>query len=368
MHKRPATMADVAKLSGRSSATISRHINNTGVVSPEAARAIDAAIEQLGYVPSASARGLANRYTGMIGLCLPAIGPYAEFPTQSNENSIEFDLKPDVTPSHLGCDSYFNEIVRGAEFAAWEIGSAITITVARGENAAARVRDMASRVDGMVVLGEALSPELLDHVTQRVPVVILSDNPHPLVKDYICADNNTGIKLLVNHLINSHNITDLTFVAGRESAFDDRERFIAFREALEEAGLEAPESVEYRADFHIDYARELGVTLARTLDWSADAPQRAFVCSNDDTAVGLAEAFIDNGISVPGQAALTGFDDCRVGKSIRPRITSVRQATMDLGALAVEALHRRIQDPECEPQNVSYPITVVVRESCGDHS
>lgn len=368
MHKKPATIADVARLSGKSSATISRYINKTGHVSPEAAQAIQQIIDELGYVPSASARGLATRHTGMIGLVLPAHGNSAHHTGFDHENTVYVDSPAVAGLPFEGCASYLNEIIRGAEYAAWELGRAITISVARGQNTADRVRDMAGRVDGMVVVADSLSDSLLAHVASRVPVVSIAGAPHPNISDYVHAANAHGISLLVEHMVNDHHISDVRFIAGREGAHDDRQRFQGFQAALAKAGLTVPAIPEYRADFEFDNARDIALEIARTLDWGPDAPQRAFICSNDATAVGILEVFAALSINVPEQAVITGFDDCHIARGANPRISSVKQATAEMGALAVEALERRIADPTIEPQCIESAVKVLVRESCGEHN
>lgn len=367
MQRTPATIADVARLSGKSSATVSRYLNNTGRVSPEAAAAIARTIDELGYVPSAAARGLATRQTGMIGLALPAINGFVARENFDSNARIEFDLEPALTQVFSGCDSYLNEIIRGAEFAAWDVGRAITISVSRGQNAADRIRDMAGRVDGMIVVADALTDSLLAHVAARVPVVAIAGAPHPNVTDYVYGANARGTHLLVEHLVKDHEITHLMFIAGSESAYDDVQRFQGYQDALREAGLPVPPVPEFRADFHIDNARDIALEIARTLDWGPTAPKRAFVCSNDATAIGMLEVFTALSIAVPEQAILTGFDDCHVSRTSQPRLSSVKQATTEMGGLAVEALERRIANPDSEPQAIETPVRVLIRESCGLH-
>lgn len=368
MNKTHATIADVAKLSGKSTATISRYLNESPNVSEDARRSIARAIEELGYVPSASARGLANRQTGMIGLVLQVFPGYRDIPAPAAHNGIEFDPIGDGVITSPACDNYINEIVRGAESAAWEANCAITISIARGENLEARIIDMASRVDGMILVNDPLPAPLLEQVARRVAVVSVAGSEHHGISDYVYSANETAIDLVLEHVTTQHNAKEFFFVAGHEDSADDQQRFSAFQKGLANAGIIAPQKPQYRANFLLEDAKAVALEVVNTLDWSSSAPLRAFICSNDETAVGMLDVFAKAGIRVPEQALITGFDDCHISKSVRPRLTSVKQSTHGLGTLAVTALMDRIASPSRGKQVLFAPVSVMIRESCGPHA
>ncbi len=142
--RRAPTLGDVARRSGYSTSTVSRVLNDDERASPVARAAVPAAIAELAYVPSAAARGLASQRTGMVGVVL---GPAA------------VGALPDL------------------ELAAWEAGLAVTVAVARGPGREERVRSMVGRVDGIVVVGDALPRRVLRQVAARVPVAPLAPGP-----------------------------------------------------------------------------------------------------------------------------------------------------------------------------------------------
>ncbi len=349
---RPATIADVARLAGWSIATVSRHVNGAGRVSPEAAAAIQRSIEELGYVPSASARGLASQQTGMIGLVLPAA--HDEPLTAESNNLVEYDAQTATQITEV-CHSYQNDIIRGAESAAWEIGHAITIAVIRDPEANSRVRDMASRVDGLVVVGDAVDAALLAHLSWRVPVVLVDSTRHESIHDYVDSADAVGAGLLAQHLVEQHGVTQLVFVAGAPLTAVERRCFAV----LEEQGA----TLLQFSDSSANEAEALAV-LGQDRETTGGL---GLVCSSDELGVRMLRLAEQAGLSVPDDVAITGFDDCRIGRAAKPRLTSVRQVPFDLGALAVEALQRRLASPQSAPQDYEVPITVVIRESCGTH-
>lgn len=366
--ERLPTVNDVARRSGFSKTTVSRVVNRSGFVSADAREAILEAIDELGYVPSASARGLASRQTGMVGLCLPddcIRSRSSARPAADADVTIRHDPEPD---EFIGWgDVYSSEVMRGAEYAAWEAGLAITVAMSREPDLEARVLNMAGRVDGMVVVGELLPDELLERVAHRVPVVVLAGRETRTHKhDHVTASNAAGMERLVGHLIHDHGLTDLVYVAGRAGARDDDERFQGFCRALEDAGLDVPAEPRLRGDFSRKTARALGTELVRAAADGVPMPA-ALVCANDETALGLHDVLTASGYRVPGDVVLTGFDGLDAARTSVPPITTVEQPMAELGRLAVEVLTTRMASPRRRPIATTVPVSVLLRGSCGSH-
>jgi LacI family transcriptional regulator len=368
------TLRDVATLAGVSPTTVSRVINRSGFVSAGARAAIKQAIDELGYVPSASARGLAARHTGMVGLCLPVVeadsdllrrrssGPAPGAPGETVRTVV--DAEPDAIFSWGGM--YFGEVVRGAEFAAWEAGLAITVAMTRSPDLEARVLNMAGRVDGMVVVNGTLPGDLLEHVARRVPVVLLTGLSPDSAHDRVTVSNAEGVEHLVDHLVTDHGITTFEYVGASTGTPDDDERFRGFRRALLRAGLDAPEAPRLRGDWERGRARELGEALVAGLE-RGEALPGALVCCNDNTALGLLDVFAAHGIRVPDDVVITGFDGVEAARTATPPLTTVEQPMAELGRAAVEVLTARIAVPARRPVTISLPVTVAIRASCGTH-
>ncbi|MFI9488467.1 LacI family DNA-binding transcriptional regulator [Promicromonospora sp. NPDC052451] len=369
------TLRDVADLAGVSSTTVSRFISRSGFVSAGARAAIKQAIDELGYVPSASARGLASRHTGMVGLCLPVVEADADLADRRSSRpargapggeavTMVVDAEPDSLVSWGGM--YFGEVVRGAEFAAWDAGLAITVAMTRTPDLEARVLNMAGRVDGMVVVSGTLPEDLLDHVARRVPVVLLTGLSPASAHDRVTVSNAEGVERLVDHLVADHGITTFEYVGAWAGTPDDDERFRGFRRALLRAGLEAPEAPRLRGDLGRGRGREIGEALVAGRSHGVALPG-ALVCCNDNTALGLLDVFAAYGIRVPDDVVVTGFDGIEATRTSTPPLTTVEQPMAELGRAAVEVLTARIAEPARRTVTRSLPVTVALRASCGTH-
>ena len=92
---------------------------------------------------------------------------------------------------------------------------------------------------------------------------------------------------------------------------------------------------------------------------------RAIVCANDQTALGVMHALLQHGIDVPGEVAVTGFDDIPVARHLRPQLTTVRQPIAELGAMAFDLLRSMIASREPGQHDIVLPTRLMRRESCG---
>ncbi|MDT0270181.1 LacI family DNA-binding transcriptional regulator [Streptomyces sp. DSM 44915] len=367
---RIATMRDVAGRAGVSVTTVSRVLNGTGYVRADTRRLVEAAIAQLGYVPSASARGLVASRTGLLGLCLPDVGPVADLaaPARHGARGAVEVVTDEAEPGVLSWGSrYFGEVVRGAEYAAWQAGYTLTLVVARPPEVEARVRELAGLVDGLVVVAGTLPDDLLEHVAHRVPVVLVA-GPRPAGGfDHVGVGNARGVRALVEHLATDHGIRDLVYVGGRADAPDEIDRARGFHAALRALGLPAPGRPGPRGDFSRATGRRLARALLAERRRHGTPLPGALVCANDETALGFLDVFTAEGVTVPDEVALTGFDGIHEGRHATPRLTTVEQPMTDLGRLAVELLDACLDDPRLPRQNRVVPVRVLLRDSCGRH-
>ena len=378
----PPTIYDVALRAGVSISTVSRVLQQSHRVSEHRRALVEAAVAELGYIPSASARGLVARHTGLIGLCFPEVAPVVAEPddvlgvaagtstsTVATNGAREVEVVRDesAVPAVAWGNLYFGEVIRGAEHAAWRAGLSVTITVVRGDDGASLVQDLAGRVDGLAVVSAALGDELLDHVARRVPVVVMAGPDRSVDHDRIRVDNERGMAALVRHLVVDHGYADVWYLGGTAWARDDQERFAGFRSALLDAGLDAPEVPALRGDYSRGVARELVRGLVEESRQGGAPLPRALVCGNDQMALGVLDVLVEEGVDVPGEVAVTGFDGVDETQSTTPRLTTVQQPMTELGRIAVERLVARIAAPTGAPTTVDVPVRVLLRGSCGAH-
>ncbi|MFB8028678.1 MULTISPECIES: LacI family DNA-binding transcriptional regulator [unclassified Streptomyces] len=362
-------MKDVARRSGVSVSTVSRVVNASGYVKARTRLLVEKAVAELGFVPSGAARGLVARRTGLLGLCLPDTGP-ADPPRKPVPRRSHVELVADFGPSPGGTargSQYFGEILRGAEYAAWEAEYALAVTVARPPQAEARIRDLAGKVDGLVVVAGTLPDALLEHVAHRVPVVLVAGRRASGGYDHVGVDNGEGIRALVEHLVGAHHLRNLQFVAGPPGTPDDIDRFRGFHAAAHRLGLSVPAEPVLRGDFTREGARRLAEEVVAGHRNGRRRLPDALVCTNDATALGFLDVLSAEGVSVPGEVAVTGFDGIDGARTCSPRLTTVEQPVADLGRLAVGVLQACLANPRLPRQDLVVPSRALLRESCGTH-
>jgi len=351
------------------------------------------AVRFLGYVPSGNARGLAARRTNVIGLFFPGHddvdGPAVEYPAASDDVPVVVD---DGTAEVEVENLYFDEVLRGAEIEAWRRGFALMVAAGRGASREALVNDIAGRVDGLAVLARTVSDELLAHVARRIPVVVLAGSERVDEFDHVSASNRAGMRALAGHVFSSHSPVATIYVTGPGDSPDSAERLQGFEDAVAAAGVAGVEVVQ--GDFTRERGRAVaedlvaagrfgglnerrggdGVGSRKGLDMGGLASsvdlldQRAMkvavVCANDQMALGVLDVLDERGIRVPEDVVVTGFDGIAAGRHSRPRLTTVHQPMVELGRAAIHAITARLDDPELQPQSLTLPVQVVLRESC----
>lgn len=342
MAKRP-TVYDVAEAAGVSIATVSLAFRRPAKLRPATVEVVHTTARRLGYVPSASARGLAAGRTGVLGLISWDL--FASTPANSDmfSNSTLRDFP-----------RYVDEVQRGVEIASWRNGYALLVGGGNHRNSEAMIIDIAGRTDGLVVLPHTMGAETLIPISERVPVVIVSEFEGTENLNRVIIDNDGGMRKLVEHLVEEHHARKFVFVGNTDSV-EYGARWNAFCSTLVEnelqppsAPLPGPDSVA--AGLHDD---------SRT----AELPD-AFVCRNDADALNLIDALRERGIRVPEDVIVTGFDGIAAGLVSEPTLTTVRQPMQALGETAIEVLMLQLNGSTV-PETRYLPTRFEARSSCG---
>jgi len=330
---RPATIYDVAALAKLSIATVSRVLQGTGPVSAKARARVDQAAHELNYVPLRAARSLAVQRHEAHGLVLPDLaGPF------------------------------YGDLLIGYERWAGEHGQSVILTVTHGNPEPQRsLRDLAGRVDGIVVHGNALDlPAVLELRRANIPVVLVA---HPPVTgcDSIRSESASSAERLTGRLL-EHGREHLLFVGDPASSYDVSERYAGFSAALRAHELEVPEPER------VPLTEESGTAFAT---WLLEATKvgegrpDGLVCANDELALAVLKALAGGGVAVPEQIVVTGWDDVMAARYVSPGLSTVRQPMAELGRLAAQRLHERITGERTRARNDVLATELVLRESCG---
>ena len=338
-----ATLYDVARLAGVSTATVSRVVHGQDRVRESTRARVLEVIEQLGYVPDSAAQSLSRRRKDVIGL------------VYVDREAKQFDIE------NMGL-LYYDELLRGVQARIrddhrWSL--LITCLYQDEEQDLPRLLSLTGKVDGLLV-GEGIIPYALEpRVTARLPVVAVAGSPGRT--DVVKADNYSGATALITHLVEAHRPRRLFHVDGPTDVPDAAER----RLALENVLATHPHSAlagSYRGIFSVRSGVEAGETLLAR--WDEVRPD-AIVCANDQMAMGMLQALAKAGVRVPQDVAVTGFDDIYPGALNDPPLTTVHQPMRLLGEHACARLLDRIATPGLSPKLELLPTELVLRASCG---
>ncbi|TPW77694.1 LacI family DNA-binding transcriptional regulator [Schumannella soli] len=384
------TVYDVAARSGVSIATVSRVLRRPDEVRPETAAKVMDAVRELGYVPSASARGLAGRRTQVIGLLLPGHqegdpvpDPGPATPPRIRDDRASAEQAAEESGTGGPVNLYYDEVIRGAEGEASEQGFALLIAAGTASHRERLVGEIAGRVDGLVVLAATLGDELLARTSTRVPVVLVADSGDEHDLDHVVVDNEQGMRALVTEVLRDAAVRDIAYIAGPEDSPDERDRRRGFDRAIDDArddrtefgdAADSPAVRILRGDFSVASGRRLADRLLAEAgsETESDAGSGvrlpdAIVCSNDQSALGVLQSLTAAGVDVPGRVRVSGFDGVEAGRFSTPRLSTVRQPMADLGRIAVRTLLRRLASPDAPRQRVVLPVEVLLRESAPPH-
>jgi LacI family transcriptional regulator len=336
------TIYDVASRAGVSIASVSRVLNGQRSPRAETVERVMRAVQELSFVPDGAARALSNGLKEVVGVVFRRSG---ETPFEDEEESLLF----------------IDVINRGIEVAAQRRGFDVLVSSVRveDEDAASRIAAIAGKTDGLILHDRMLSAGGIARLADLVPIVTLAGSPTPASMNVRC-DNESGMRALLRHLAADHGYRSLAYLAGNADSPDSRARARVFEAEAAAAGARVLAGPAWQGNYSA--AGGAGV-ITSVLDRGGDLP-RAIVCANDQTALGVMHALARRGIAVPGEVAVTGFDDVPVARHLHPPLTTVRQPIRDLGATAFDVLYGRISARGGDPETV-LPVRLVVRESCG---
>jgi len=294
-----ATIYEVARHASVSIATVSRVQRSSAPVAEKTRERVLAAIEDLGYQPSTLGRSLAEGRHGATGVVFPDLsGPY------------------------------YSEVILGYEDQAAADGHSVLILGTHGRpRAEGMVRDLAGRVDGLVIMGRTIADEaVLALDAAGIPLVLLARPPLGGA-DAIRTENRHSAMRLTDHLLD-HGHTRISFIGDPASSPDAAERWTGFCDAFERRRLPRPHDPA-RSSFR---EREGYAAACRVLDGSAEtdgigpiARPTALVCANDEIALGAYGACQERRLRIPDDVAVTGWDDIPMARFVWPALTTVRQ-------------------------------------------
>ena len=326
----PITIRDVARRAGVSIATVSRVMRESEDVRPDTRDRVRAAAIELRYTPSQLGRQLAERRYAANGIVFPDLsGPY------------------------------YAEVVLGYEAVAAELRRSVLILSTHGrERPEDAVREMAARCDGLVVLGRTVPDAVVEELAAGGAKVVLVARP-PIAAagsvgvDAVNAENRGAAVALTHHLLDQ-GCRRIAFVGDPDASPDVEERWRGVQDVGRESGTGADVVL-----IAVDRLHEsVGATVAADAVRSHQLPD-AFLCANDELALGLLGELQRAGVDVPGQVCVTGWDDVMAARYAG--LTTVRQPMRELGATAARLLDELISGSRTHPRHELLPTELVIR-------
>lgn len=331
-----ATIVDVARAAGVSTATVSRVLAGLGGARADTQRRVLDATRELDYRPSEIARALKRRSTQTLGLIVTDI-----------ENP------------------YFPQLVRSVEDAARAEGYSILLCNAANdpEREVFYLELLAERrVDGLIIAASSLGVRHLEWLTApRLPVVLVNTAAPDVDLPSITSDNHAGGRLAVEHLLGlGHRRFGYLMAPPRN--VDGPDRLAGVRAALADAGLGDGAPTVTTGEPLVGGGE---TAMLEMLDRAPDVS--AIVAYNDLMAIGALRALRQRGRQVPVDVSVVGFDDVAFAAYVEPPLTTIAQGTVEMGRWAVAQMARRLRSGD-EPgaaASVRLPVRLVVRGSSG---
>lgn len=330
---RGSTIKDVASRAGVSVATVSRVLNEKGLVREDTIRRVLEAAAALNYVPHGGARSLSTRRTSTVGVVLPDL--HGEF---------------------------FSEMIRGIDVAARRRGYHLLVSGSHSEwsEMSAVLLAVRGRVDGMIVMAPELEAErIASWLPTGLPVVLLNGRAEGAWS--VAVDNAQGAGSMMEHLF-SLGHREIAYISGPVGNADATERLRAWRVAMQGAGVGRLDELLVPGDFSETAGYEAGYTIL-----SRERRPTAVFAANDAMAIGALCAVREQGVRVPEEMAVVGFDDIPIARFVSPPLTTVSVEIAELGRQAFELL-LEASEQDREPRLQILPTHLVIRESCGSRA
>jgi len=342
MTHRP-TIKDVAQRAKVSLSTVSLVVNNKGYVSPETREKVERVIQELGYHPTSSARGLALRKSGNIGFML------------THDHFTQYE-------------PFYTKIFLGAEFEIQKHNYYILLATIPKQfnpsNATPRFL-LEKNVDGVIIAGH-VDNKLVEYIeSMGFPLVLIDYKIPNRQYSTILMNNYKGAEQSVKHLLSiGHN--KIGFIGGDIKHPSIKQRFMGYAETLYTAGI------QYENDWVVkdepDTKERNGFDAARKLLQKNKNKPTALFVANDAMALGVMDYCKKNNLSIPDELAIIGFDNIEASYHVNPKLTTVDVNKEEMGKIGVQTLLNSIKEGNGIVRNIHTSVELIIRESCGSNN
>ncbi len=334
-----STISDVAKRAGVSAMTVSRVVNGSGYSSTETRARVEAAIEELGYVPNALARQLRSKRTKTIALVVSDIS-----------------------------NPFFTTIARGVEdFFVGHGFSVMYCNTDEDETEEERYLLMLieRQVDGILLVPARSSGDSFRLLNaHRMPVVVLDRRIEAASVDSVLCDSEAGAHALARHLVDLGH-RRIAVLTGRRDVSTSVDRVAGCRRALEDVGAEVPDELVHWGGFQFGKSNQAdGHRMASEMLAAPGEQPTAVFCANNFIAFGAIRALHEAGLRVPDDISVVAFDDLPEEWISEPFLTVAAQPAYKIGFQAAARLLDHITgDHEPKGESIVLPFELRIRRS-----
>ncbi|MBB5790643.1 LacI family DNA-binding transcriptional regulator [Jiangella mangrovi] len=329
--RRRPTIHEVARVAGVSISSVSRALNGNTSNADMLAR-VNAAVQQVGYVPSVVAQSLKTQHTGQVAFAMEDIG-----------NAAYLEMVRRIQPTLR--DEGYRLLLHSTGA---DVEDELGVLASLSQN----------YVDGLILCPLRVTDRHVEALRRAaVPVVVIGLLPDDVPVDNVRADSRVGARLAVEHLAEA-GARRIAFIDGPLDTVPGRARYDGFRAGLEAAGLHGDDALVRFTDFQFEAGRRTALEL---LTEHPDVD--AVLGANDLIAMGVLHALRELGRDVPGDVRVVGMDDTPLAATSFPALSSVSLGSADRGRLAAELLLRRLDGDDAPPERVTVPPSLTVRES-----
>ncbi|MGG2197131.1 MULTISPECIES: LacI family DNA-binding transcriptional regulator [Paenibacillus] len=323
-----ANIKHIAKLANVSISTVSRVLNNQPYVSEDKKKAIFDAIEQLEYTRNMNAIHLIKGKTNLVGVMMPFIN-----------------------------HAYFSRLMEGISAEAFKENYQLILCQTNyelcNETAVLEMLKM-KQIDGIIICSKSMPLEQIEPYTRYGPIVACEDvNQSPVSSVYL--DHYTSFKYGINYLIEKgHQYIGLCL--GRNSGANSQSRLKAYKDALH--SINQPFREEWM--FYQSYRIEDGVEVLNKLRTMEQRPT-ALLVTSDQVAAGIIMEARKNGIEVPNDLAIIGFDNQPIAEVFD--LTTIDNQLMEMGSCAFRIVHDQIAKKKTEPEYREFDFRLIERST-----
>jgi LacI family transcriptional regulator len=326
------TIDEIAQMAGVSKTTVSRVLNNKPDVSPETREVILDLIAKCDFKPNALAKAITLQKSQSIGLIIPHEANY------------------------IFSNPFYVEVMRGVSTEVDKLGYFLLICYPHDQNYMDIFKQ--KRVDGFILMSPgSFAKHIIDSLfVVDAPFVSTSYVPDERGMVYVDVDNFEGGCMVMEHLI-SLGHRRISFV-GKPNLTSSVDRFEGYKASLQKHGIPYDERLVRIATV----ASINGGAMAMNELLKVENPPTAVFLVNDQLAIGAMQAVQENGLSVPEDISIVGFDDIPLAETLNPPLTTVRQPAFEKGVQAARMLVQYLEKKK-KPDNQILGVELVVRKT-----